>query len=284
MSGIRSTYLLQRSDDESLSLVLCVRDGDPDGRRHFSGSVALGGSAALVQYSPTRRDDFVRCDSSGARPKNFQTLSGYEQGLFGMEGRGLYAGGNVGGVYAQVAQNGGWSYGGSANVAGLDYNSNSSTLLSARLLNYDLTLIGQLSADKSTFSDAAGDALAKDVDDGGENTFVLAGHGVYDDDGNPVGKFELSSGIQVDAAKLLENLSNLGYKKGQDIRLVPCGNAVLAKNLSVLMPGISITGPTTKVRHTPFLGHRVWLQGDGTWNTYQNGNLMGTVKDDGWLW
>ena len=111
MSGIRSTYLLQRSDDESLSLVLCVRDGDPDGRRHFSGSVALGGSAALVQYSPTRRDDFVRCDSSGARPKNFQTLSGYEQGLFGMEGRGLYAGGNVGGVYAQVAQNGGWSYG-----------------------------------------------------------------------------------------------------------------------------------------------------------------------------
>jgi len=37
--------------------------------------------------------------------------SGYEQGLFGMEGRGLYAGGNVGGVYAQVAQNGGWSYG-----------------------------------------------------------------------------------------------------------------------------------------------------------------------------
>jgi len=88
-----------------------VRDSDPYGRRHFSGSVALGGSAALVQYSPTRRDDFVRCDSAGARPKNFQTLNGYEQGLFGMEGRGLYAGGNVGGVYAQVAQNGGWSYG-----------------------------------------------------------------------------------------------------------------------------------------------------------------------------
>ena len=88
-----------------------VRDSDPDGRRHFSGSVALGGSAALVQYSPTQRDDFVKCDSAGARPKNFQTLNGYEAGLFGMEGRGLYAGGNVGGVYAQVAQNGGWSYG-----------------------------------------------------------------------------------------------------------------------------------------------------------------------------
>lgn len=94
----------------------CVRDGDPHGRRHFSGSVALGGSAALVQYSPTRRNDFVKCYSAGARPKNFQTLSGYEAGLFGMEGRGLYAGGNltVGpglSLYASWAENGGTNYG-----------------------------------------------------------------------------------------------------------------------------------------------------------------------------
>ena len=102
--------------------MLCVRDGDPYGRRHFSGSV-FGGNLLPQKYSPTRRDDFVRCDSAGARPKNFQTLSGYEQGLFGMEGRGLYAGGNVGGVYAQVAQNGGWSYGWSMMVANGGYNS-----------------------------------------------------------------------------------------------------------------------------------------------------------------
>ena len=65
---------------------------------YFSNSVrhAEGGALAPVRStdrrvarsSPTRRDDFVRCDSAGARPKNFQTLNGYEAGLFGMEGRG----------------------------------------------------------------------------------------------------------------------------------------------------------------------------------------------------
>src|SRR5574344_2170126 len=40
-----------------------VRDGDPNGRRlRHGGSVALGGSAALVQYSPARRKYFVRND------------------------------------------------------------------------------------------------------------------------------------------------------------------------------------------------------------------------------
>src|SRR5574344_1969442 len=39
--------------------------------------------------------------------------AGYEAGLFGMEGRGLYAGASAGGLYAQYAQNGGWNYGGS---------------------------------------------------------------------------------------------------------------------------------------------------------------------------
>jgi len=37
--------------------------------------------------------------------------TGYEAGLFGMEGRGLYVGANAGGFYAQYAQNGGWDWG-----------------------------------------------------------------------------------------------------------------------------------------------------------------------------
>src|SRR5574344_1228909 len=47
-----------------------VRDGDPHGRRLAGrGSVALGGSAALVQYSPARRKYFVRNDRvAGTRP------------------------------------------------------------------------------------------------------------------------------------------------------------------------------------------------------------------------
>src|SRR5574344_1873747 len=39
--------------------------------------------------------------------------AGYEAGLFGMEGRGLYAGASAGGLYAQYAQNGGLNFGGS---------------------------------------------------------------------------------------------------------------------------------------------------------------------------
>src|SRR5574344_1163329 len=47
-----------------------VRDGDPHGRRlRHGGSVALGGSAAIVQYSPARRTYFVRNDGvAGTRP------------------------------------------------------------------------------------------------------------------------------------------------------------------------------------------------------------------------
>jgi hypothetical protein len=106
MSEIRSACLLQRLDDGILSLTLCVRHAE-------GGALAPVRSTdrRVARSSPTRRNDFVKCYSAGARPKNFQTLNGYEAGLFGMEGRGLYAGGNVGGVYAQVAQNGGWSYG-----------------------------------------------------------------------------------------------------------------------------------------------------------------------------
>ena len=105
MSGISSTYLLQRSDDGILSLMLCVRDGYPNGRRHFSGSV-FGGNLLPQKYSPTRRDDFVRGDSSGARPE--RTLGG--------EGRGWYAGASAYGLHSQYAQNGGWSYGGQEQV------------------------------------------------------------------------------------------------------------------------------------------------------------------------
>ena len=58
---------------------LCVRDGDPLGRRRFGGSVAGAGrdgvlcespSRAALQYSPTRRKYFVCNDRPpGARPE-----------------------------------------------------------------------------------------------------------------------------------------------------------------------------------------------------------------------
>ena len=74
MNGIHLTYLSPRLDDGTLSFVFCVRDGYPNGRRHFSGSV-FGGNLLPQKYSPTRRDDFVKRDSSGARPNfSLETL------------------------------------------------------------------------------------------------------------------------------------------------------------------------------------------------------------------
>ena len=98
MSEIYSTYLLQRSDDGTLSLVLCVRHAEGGVSQCF----ALQNTDRRVAHSsPTRRDDFVRGDSSGARPER----------ILGGEGRGWYAGASGYGLHSQYAQNGGWSYG-----------------------------------------------------------------------------------------------------------------------------------------------------------------------------
>ena len=103
MNGIHSAYLLQRSDDGTLSLVLCVRHAEGGVSQCF----ALQNTDRRVAHSsPTRRDDFVRGDSSGARPE--RSLGG--------EGRGWYAGASAYGLHSQYAQNGGWSYGGQEQV------------------------------------------------------------------------------------------------------------------------------------------------------------------------
>jgi len=61
MSEIRSTYLLQRLGDGTLSFLLCVRHAE-------GGALAPVRSTdrRVARSSPTRRGDFVRCDSPGA--------------------------------------------------------------------------------------------------------------------------------------------------------------------------------------------------------------------------
>src|SRR5574344_3032041 len=63
-------------------------------------------------------ENYIEAAGGSARFSN-----GYEQGLFGMEGRGVYAGGDIGGLHAEVSQNGGWNYGWSMMVANAGYNS-----------------------------------------------------------------------------------------------------------------------------------------------------------------
>ena len=62
MSRITFTYLLQRLDDGTLSFVLCVRHAE-------GGALAPVRSTdrRVAHSSPTRRNDFMICDSSGAR-------------------------------------------------------------------------------------------------------------------------------------------------------------------------------------------------------------------------
>ena len=65
------------------------------------------------------------------------------------------------------------------------------------------------------------------------------------------------------------------YKKGQNIRLFSCGNAVLAKSLSKIIPDVLITGPTSEI-HVPRFGRKMRME--GYWNTYQNGELIGSYR------
>ena len=190
-------------------------------------------------------------------------------GGLGMEGRGFYLGGDIGGLNAEWSRNGGWNYGFEEELVGLNYNDQSSSLLSASLFGrYSTTLIGPIAAD---------------IDIGGEGTFAASGHGVYNKEGKPVGKINLQGKDQIGAEEFVKLLPKWGYKKGQDILLISCENAILAKQISELVPDIVATGATTKVRYSPILnflfGIKYWLQGNGTWNSYQNGNLIGTVKD-----
>lgn len=72
---------------------------DPYG--NYLGATAYAGAFAQAQTS----------DNSSVAKLN----GGYETGLMGMEGRGLYAGGNLNAgvsLYASWAENGGWNYGG----------------------------------------------------------------------------------------------------------------------------------------------------------------------------
>ncbi len=87
-----------------------------DAYGNFLGMTAYAGAFAELQA-----DD---------KTSLLKVNGGYEAGLFGMEGRGWYAGANAFGLYAQWAENGGWSYGGKYDVARIAYSKDNG-------LNYD---------------------------------------------------------------------------------------------------------------------------------------------------
>jgi len=276
MSGISSTYLLQRSDDGTLSLVLCVRHAEGGVSQCF----ALQNTDRRVAHSsPTRRDDFVRGDSSGARPER----------ILGDSGRGLYAGANVGGLYAEYSQNGGWNYGGTAfkYEMGNDY----SKISLFGLYNYQewdngdykwslLGLLGNrnsLLAADGFFGDSEMekrmDLLYTDNIQNREGAFTFIGHGnsqeIYDDSYDSMTPEEFAGELKQ---------GGFGYKGQKLIRLYSCstgkGEHSFAARLAKLM-NVTVIAPTTDLDYeVKNYGNKYWgtvkfHEKEGYWHVFK---------------
>src|SRR5690554_4048177 len=113
--------------------------------------------------------------------------AGYEAGLFGMEGRGLYMGASAGGkgasLYASWAENGGGNWGGGYKFANLKYNSETTNYLNLSVFELDFTLLERM-AIIDGFPDVVYNRgqkkMLKTLDDNNNNDFIVGGHGVYD--------------------------------------------------------------------------------------------------------
>jgi hypothetical protein len=219
---------------------------------------------------------------------NAKVNAGYEIGLMGMEGRGLYAGANAGtngaSLYASWAENGGFNYGGGYRFANLKYNSETTDYLNLSVFGLDFTLLERMAiidGFPNFVRNRGYKKMLKTLDDNNNNDFIVGGHGVYDKIANKfVGLIDIM-GNQYDEYALKEWLYKNGYKDGQNIILMSCGNAILAERLSSIMPGAFVTGASTSVIHNTFTG-RVHLEDSGSWQTYQNGKLVGSVRDGFW--
>jgi hypothetical protein len=219
---------------------------------------------------------------------NAKVNAGYEIGLMGMEGRGLYAGANVGkdgaSLYASWAENGGWNYGGGYRFANLKYNSETTDYLNLSVFGLDFTLLERMAiidGFPNFVRNRGYKKMLKTLDDNNNNDFIVGGHGVYDKTSKRfIGLINIM-GNQYDEYALKEWLYKNGYKDGQNIILMSCGNAILAERLSSIMPGAFVTGASTSVIHNTFTG-RVHLEDSGSWQTYQNGKLVGSVRDGFW--
>lgn len=119
----------------------------------------------------------------------------------------------------------------------------------------NITLIGQLKADQFYLDNMKG--MNDFIDDGGDDTFVLAGHARIVN-GIPTGEI-LINDKWYNAEALVELLPDIGYKPGQDIRLISCRYS-------------GVLGA--------FFGIGPWLKSNGTWNVFQNGKLIGVTKDE----
>ena len=215
---------------------------------------------------------------------NAKVNAGYEIGLMGMEGRGLYAGASAGvkgaSLYASWAENGGWNYGGGYRFEAWRYENDG---------NYSkLNLLGGLyssesmllSADYAYTGDANVSIWAYHLIDLDASLYTLMAHGntdgiSLDQDGN--------SGFidGVELASKLKNDKNWNYKEGQTIKLYSCSAGGMVgigeKNVAQVLAnemGVTVIAPTKDVeaKLTSFLWFK-WtstsVQGGGKFEQFR---------------
>ncbi|MCQ2108809.1 MAG: RHS repeat-associated core domain-containing protein [Fibrobacter sp.] len=239
-----------------------------DAYGNFLGATAYAGAFAQLQAS----------DGTPIAKVN----GGYEAGFLGMEGRSLYAGVSAdkdgSSLYANWAENGGWSYGGTA--VKLKYDTQSTDYVSLTVMGYSVTLAEQLSADLNYHKkDRALRIAAENGKYDEEGFFVISGHGTISTEGHGVIKDEYSNTnlYADDIAEIIQN--NPNYTPGKSIKLVSCKNAVMAQELSLILKDTEVKGPSDNLVQWA-LGS--YVKDGGSWNTYKNGKLVSSQRDGFW--
>src|SRR5574344_425473 len=149
---------------------------------------------------------------------------GYEQGFLGMEGRGLYLGGDIGGLNAEWSRNGGWNYGFKA----LRYDLKNERVTLFGLLSLDQNL---LAADVYDLSDETTTNAGEIIEDSKVGEKSVVAHGTQD------GRIQFEGGIY-DAKAFYDNfLANEMDDNTRMINLYVClggygGNASIAQELA----------------------------------------------------
>ena len=206
---------------------------------------------------------------------NAKVNAGYEIGLMGMEGRGLYAGANVGkdgaSLYASWAENGGWNYGGGYRFEAWRYES-SANAASLNLLGikvYTRDDMGTFGADGFQGDDFIFD-VSENLEEINPSEFSYVHHFLNGEDwigaGAETGFYDQVDSyydqklkrkmIEVGGRQSIEDVAatfrdgSNGYNGNSDIRMYSCSLAKYgaASKFSTLVPNRNIWAATSDVR------------------------------------
>ena len=209
---------------------------------------------------------------------------GYEWGFLGMEGRGFYLGGDIGGLNAEWSRNGGWNYGFRQSFEAWRYEKDGDLpkweILGGVLRSGDGEIF---SADGAYYDDNGGDPKvaiwAEYLHEMDPDEYSFLGH--YDvETGGFVLNPSSDDGWMEPAVLATEILhGNYNYKGERALRFYSCNLAQGrgAESISSMMPNKTIVAPTGRVAVQPvyflwkLIEVRAIVLDGGKWVSYRNG-------------